>query len=387
MKAKAVVASGMVWQVGDGRSLPMPIRSAITSTIIRANIPNKLVWQFTKNEDLYHLFFWVRGQEEFGSIPSFVLEQMHIYEANFDVANWFFICLSINTPTDINDMCSPALFCAIMDDWNRAFTDDVEVTDEQMENDSTPIAPETMWINPPLGWSMRDAPKIDLALNQAAKNYGVLGSGIPFGNPLCIAGKIKTTEFGKSNFGFELEPPTNQVLWASPQNSQLMALLRAAQNQNPNPNPSSVAIKEEGAMVGSYMSDSALGTSALNARPTGVDHVSQVPVGLYNSFWRNNQDQPQTQQHHHNQNQQHQQHSLLMGDVQNSGIQELFNRLRSSGNYYSNHSHPQFSNEASSTSSPSSTVMEPSPITGGEVGYWNPTLSWANLPTANGAFP
>ncbi|KAF9597577.1 hypothetical protein IFM89_019945 [Coptis chinensis] len=62
MKAKAVVASlacGMVWQVGDGiggfwnepllRSLPMPIRSAITSTIIRANIPNKLVWQFTKN--------------------------------------------------------------------------------------------------------------------------------------------------------------------------------------------------------------------------------------------------------------------------------------------------------------------------------------------------
>lgn len=186
-------------------------------------------------------------------------------------------------------------------------------------------------------------------------------------------GKSKTScgEFGKPNFGFDLDPPINPILWATPQNSQLMALLRAAQNQNPNPN--SVRIKQEEAMIGSYN----IGTtsSALNARPNGgVDPFGQTHVGMSDSFWRNNQ--------HQNQNpNQPQQHGLIMGDLQATGIQELFQRLRSTGNYYPD----QVGNNAAPVSS---TFMEPSPITGAEVGYWNnPSASWSNLPTPHGAFP
>ncbi|KAF5181275.1 Dof zinc finger protein, partial [Thalictrum thalictroides] len=97
--------------------------------------------------------------------------------------------------------------------------------------------------------------------------------------------KIKTgsTEFGKTTFGFDLELPSNPIVWASPQNNQLMSLLRAAQMQNPNPNPNSVTIKEESSMIGSYNmcsdTNSAIGTNALNARPIGVDPlISQIPV-------------------------------------------------------------------------------------------------------------
>ncbi|KAF9604596.1 hypothetical protein IFM89_008040 [Coptis chinensis] len=80
------------------------------------------------------------------------------------------------------DLCSPTFFCAIMDpiwkarnnkqfqgsksnqqstlqhaytilqDWNRAFTNDVEVTDEQLENDNTSTPLESSWINPPPSW-------------------------------------------------------------------------------------------------------------------------------------------------------------------------------------------------------------------------------------------
>ncbi|KAL5713443.1 hypothetical protein ACHQM5_015515 [Ranunculus cassubicifolius] len=196
------------------------------------------------------------------------------------------------------------------------------------------------------------------------------------------SGKIKTmsSEFGKSNFGFDLDPPSNPLLWASPQNSQLMALLRAAQNPNPNSVPS---IKQEESMIGSYnMSGCGSDSSAINARPiNGVDPLGQFPA----PFWRNNQHQQTQSYQNQNQNQQHS--SLSMADLQSTGIQELFQRLRSTGNYYSDHSSSQLSNNVMHhTSSPA--IIEPTSITGADVGYWNtPTFAWSNLSTTNGAFP
>ncbi|KAF9603085.1 hypothetical protein IFM89_033810 [Coptis chinensis] len=183
MKAKAVVARGMVWQVGDGSkinfwndpwvyflgvykplrhwveaqdipivtvqdallvggywnepllgSLPMPIRSAITSTIIRANIPNKLVWQFTK-------------------------------KGNFSAKSAYHVAPPLKTisPQASTSSFNPKLYLQI---WQVKIPYKVQnliwkashnilptyVTDEQMENDSTSTPPESSWINPPLGW-------------------------------------------------------------------------------------------------------------------------------------------------------------------------------------------------------------------------------------------
>ncbi|KAJ4962713.1 hypothetical protein NE237_022652 [Protea cynaroides] len=184
-----------------------------------------------------------------------------------------------------------------------------------------------------------------------------------------------------------LDPNPNPILWASPHNSQLLALLRASQNANPNPNPmySSVTVKDE-----SLTSDhqSAVPTGALNARTLSLDPLTQIPIGLCSSFWRNNQHhQPQQHHHHHqHQHQQQQQHQqgFLLGEVQNnSGIQDLYQRLRSTTNYYST-DHSQTNVASTSTSA----ILEQTPVTGGELGYWNPAFSsWSDLPTTNGAFP
>ncbi|XP_043708317.1 dof zinc finger protein DOF5.7-like [Telopea speciosissima] len=199
-------------------------------------------------------------------------------------------------------------------------------------------------------------------------------------------GKVKTaSDIVKGNIGcsFDHEPHSNNpILWASPQNSQLLALLKASQNPNPMGSP-----------MTSDQHQSAVATGALNTRTLSLDHpLSQIPIGLCNSFWRNNQyHQPQQHHHHHQQQQQQhqqQQQGLLVGEVQNSGVQELYQRLRSSSNYYTDH-HSQmgFSNVASSTPS-SSAILEPNQVSGGELGYWStPSFSWSDLPTTNGAFP
>ncbi|XP_043713100.1 dof zinc finger protein 2-like isoform X2 [Telopea speciosissima] len=184
--------------------------------------------------------------------------------------------------------------------------------------------------------------------------------------------KVKTaSDIVTANLGgsFDHESHSNPILWASPQNSQLLALLRASQNGNPNPNPM-FTVKDEGASMGS--------TGALNARTLNLDPLTQIPMGLCSSFWRNNQHhQPQQQQ------QQQQQHGLLLGEVQNSGIQDLYQRLRSSANYYTDHQ--SLTNVASTSTS---SMLEPSaPVSGGELGYWSPSFSWSDLPTTHGAFP
>ncbi|XP_077233546.1 uncharacterized protein LOC143875842 [Tasmannia lanceolata] len=194
------------------------------------------------------------------------------------------------------------------------------------------------------------------------------------------AGKSKpaTSDTGKSNSanGFDHELPSNPILWASQQNSQLLALLRAT--QNPNPNPNSVMIKDEGVMIGSHMgSESAIVTGALNGRTLSLDPLSLAPINaLSNSFWRNSQQQPQNQLHQHPQ-----QNNILLGQVPNSGIQDLYQRFKSSANYYTDHSQAAFSNAATPS------ILEPAPITGGELGYWNNPFSWSDLSTTNGAFP
>ncbi|KAF8377489.1 hypothetical protein HHK36_030869 [Tetracentron sinense] len=199
------------------------------------------------------------------------------------------------------------------------------------------------------------------------------------------AGKIKlaSSNIVQSNpeSGFDHELPSNPILWASPQNPQLLALLRATQNPNPNSMSNYVTIKDEGTMIGSHMtSESAVATGALNGRTLSLDPLSQAPIGLCNSFWRNNQQ--------HQQNLHQSQHSFLLGEVHNTGIQELDRRLRSSANYYTDHSQAVLMSNLSSTSPSSSlSTMEPAPIAGSELGYWNPALSWPNLPTTNGAYP
>ncbi|XP_050366073.1 dof zinc finger protein DOF3.7-like [Argentina anserina] len=201
-----------------------------------------------------------------------------------------------------------------------------------------------------------------------------------------VAGKMKTmaSEMGRSGFGlgFDHEVQASPILWGSPQNSHILALLRSS-TPNPNPNPNvqlcTNSVKEERGMnmIGSHMmSDSSgAGNDVMTARPClGLDPLS--------SFWRNNQNvQPPHQQQQQNGN------FILGHEVQsNQGIQELFQRLRSSSssaNYYS----PDLNNGVSTSST--SSILEVSPALGGELGYnWNPAFTWSDqLPTTNGAYP
>ncbi|XP_011039231.1 PREDICTED: dof zinc finger protein DOF1.1-like isoform X2 [Populus euphratica] len=193
--------------------------------------------------------------------------------------------------------------------------------------------------------------------------------------------KMKTmaSDIGRSGFGngFEHELSSSPIMWASPQNSHILALLRATQNPNPNPSTlsNSIFVKEEGGLIGNqFISEPGVGTAALNARTVGMDPISQVPsLGLCSPFWKNNQ---------------HQQNGFTVVEAQNSGIQELYQRLRSSTNYYTdNPSAIVLSNVATSSSTSTSTILESAPVAGGELGYWNPAFSWSDLPTTNGAYP
>lgn len=222
------------------------------------------------------------------------------------------------------------------------------------------------------------------------KNKGP-GITTSLGKPI-VSGNIKpvtSSDIGKIGGGYDHHDlPTNPILWASPQStSHLLALLRSTQN-HPNPNPNhnfmvnSFVVKEEGVMIGSnHMSSDQSSVT----RTLGLDSFShQVPSsGHCSSFLRNNQ--YQTQQ---NLQQMQQNGNFVLGEVQNTGISEMFQRLRSSSaNYYpAEHSPVILGNVGSSSSSSSSTVLESAPVGGGEMGYWNPSLSWSDLPANNGAY-
>ncbi|KAE8696216.1 Dof zinc finger protein DOF5.3 [Hibiscus syriacus] len=188
--------------------------------------------------------------------------------------------------------------------------------------------------------------------------------------------KMVVSEVGRSGFDHELQS-TTPVLWTtnSPPSSHHLSLLRTTQNPNPNTLSNPVGIKEELSLLGSQVMNepTTVATGALNARTLGLD--------LYNPFCKNN--------HHQQQNN----NGFLVGEVQNAGIQELYQRFKSSSpsSYYSNTSAVILSKVASSSttlSSPSS-ILESAPVAGGELGYWNPVFSssWSDLPTTNGAYP
>lgn len=204
--------------------------------------------------------------------------------------------------------------------------------------------------------------------------------------------------------GFEIErevlppAPPSQILWGSPQNSSqshVLALLRASQNPNPN-TVSAVAVKEEGNylnLMGSHSQSHMVTEPLVSINSNGLLNNNRSYDGgvgnvLCSSFWRNNQDhQPQQQQ---------QNGGFLLGEqtqYQNSnGIQGLYQKLirSSSGNnnYCSGETSPVFLGNVASNSSSISNILESTSVAGGELGYWNPTLSWSDLPTTtNGAYP
>ncbi|XP_040998145.1 dof zinc finger protein DOF2.4-like [Juglans microcarpa x Juglans regia] len=189
------------------------------------------------------------------------------------------------------------------------------------------------------------------------------------------SGKMKTIscEIGRLGLGGGLDPelPSGPILWGSPQNSHLLALLRSTQNPNPNHLSNSVNVKEEaGNMGGSnmIMTEPAFANGGLNVRTLGLDPLGQLPsLGLCSSFWRNNQHQEQ------------QQNGFVIGEVQNGGIQELYQRLRSpNNNYYGDYHHsPVVLNNLASSSSSSPSILESASLAGGELGInCNPAFSW-----------
>lgn len=196
------------------------------------------------------------------------------------------------------------------------------------------------------------------------------------------------SELGRSSPSlFDQELPQTPTMWGSPQNTQLMAFLRATQNQNqnpsPNPNSMSIVTKEEGNLMGSHHSqmvtEPLLANGLMNPRTLGYDGGGEVPSSM-GLFWRNN-----------HQDQKQQNNAFVVGEHQRSGVQEFYHKFRSSSsfNYCGSDNLPVFlGNMASSSSSWSNILESSSASAGSEFGCWNnPTLSWSDLPTTNGAYP
>lgn len=157
----------------------------------------------------------------------------------------------------------------------------------------------------------------------------------------CEIGKLGFEGYNGNNNHDQLLP-SNPILWPPPQNSHILALLRST--QNPNPNPST---------------------------------TQTLGLGQFNPFWRTNQAQGE-------------QSGFVLGheNQNNAGMtQDLYQRLRSTGNYYQDY--PHHSLVATSTAPPS--FLESSPMAGNavssELAYWNPNVTWSDLPTTNGAYP
>ncbi|KAH7520122.1 hypothetical protein FEM48_Zijuj08G0110500 [Ziziphus jujuba var. spinosa] len=238
--------------------------------------------------------------------------------------------------------------------------------------------------NVPIGGGCRKNKNISVSASVAAKTSA--------GKMKMVASDIGVRSGFCGGGGFDHELPASPILWGSPQNSHLLTLLRSTQNPNPSSLCNSMAVKEESGMIGSHMmtEQAVVASGSMNGRSCslGLDPVlGQVPsLGLCSSFWRSNQNhQPPT----------HQQNGFVVGEVQSNGIQELYQRLRSSANYYGDHSAVVLTNVGSSSSSSSSSsastmttsILESAPVSGGELGYWNPAFSWSDLPTTNGAYP
>ncbi|KAL7141319.1 hypothetical protein ABFS83_08G045500 [Erythranthe nasuta] len=210
-----------------------------------------------------------------------------------------------------------------------------------------------------------------------------------------VAGKLKSlsSEIGRSAGGFfsggfdhheqAAALSSNPTLWAPSQNSHILSLLRANQNLNNYPSTHLTnSVKEDGLLFGSSM----------NARTMGFDPVdpTHLPyMGLSNSSYRTQTDQPSNQGFGHgNSADQNNNNGLL--------FQELYQKFRptttTTTNYYPDQNGPIIlGHVASATCSMNSSILESAPVSAGELGFWNnsnnnnnnATLSWAtDFPTS-----
>ncbi|TYK12911.1 dof zinc finger protein DOF5.3-like [Cucumis melo var. makuwa] len=201
------------------------------------------------------------------------------------------------------------------------------------------------------------------------------------------SGKMKTLSseiLGRVGFGngsaldHEIISSPTQILWGSPQNSHLLAILRSA-TQNPNPNN----------LAASHVisNDPPPSTTPFHARTTGFDdppagtHVSSL--GLCSSYWRNNQNQV----HHQQNGYPHGGGDQVHGGA--SGIQELYQKLKSSSNNYFTDGHQGSVGVTNVATTATAAILEAAPVGGGEMtGFWNPAFTWSDVhASANGAYP
>ncbi|XP_074555923.1 uncharacterized protein LOC141811769 [Curcuma longa] len=210
----------------------------------------------------------------------------------------------------------------------------------------------------------------------------------------------------------------SQFLWASPHTSHLMSLLRSGASMQSSGTHCGLNLGSPAARVKEDRSLLCSNTAAdLNAHALSLDPLSQLGLGA--SLWKNH--------HHHNNNnnyyhqpqsrqlpQQNGNNLQAISDMPSSEIQDLYQKFKSSANYYneplqtvignvnggfehsscngSTASSSMLSNSAiAAAASATATILEPIPqlSAAGEFGYWNnnPALAaWSDLPTPNGAF-
>nr|XP_043618038.1 dof zinc finger protein DOF3.7-like [Erigeron canadensis] len=207
----------------------------------------------------------------------------------------------------------------------------------------------------------------------------------------------RSSSFDHELFNMNNPNHNNPILWSGgpPQTSHLLSLLRAT-TQNPNPNnfASTTHMKDhhhQGFMVGSNI---IMGNNNnLGFEPLGHQASS---LGLCSSLWssRNNLQQANQQQQLGNNN-----IMTSSDDHENTENNNRYQRIRT--NYYN---HDQTTNTpllvlggnvvntSSSSSSTNITILDSAPVhlASGEqqqLGFWNQSLPWSDLPAANGAYP
>lgn len=185
---------------------------------------------------------------------------------------------------------------------------------------------------------------------------------------------------GSGNLDHEIVSPT-QILWGSPQNSHLLAILRsAAQNQNPNPNNLARSHVINDAATPHTVAGT---TTPFHARTMGFEPVNHISsLGLCSSYWRNNQSQA-----HHQQNGYPHGGDRVAGV--GGGIQELYQKLKSSSGNYFTDGHQGSVGMTNVGTASTAAILERAQVGGGETtGYWNPAFSWSDVHAGtNGAYP
>ncbi|KAJ0963409.1 hypothetical protein J5N97_028531 [Dioscorea zingiberensis] len=174
-----------------------------------------------------------------------------------------------------------------------------------------------------------------------------IGGGCRKAKPIISAAKSNATKPKPPPSDHSMNYST-PLVWHPPHSSQLLTLLRASSIQNPNPNPN--PSQSLHSIIGYQMATDPMVT--LNTQSLSLEY----PIG-----------QPQ--------------HGLLLADNQIPGIQELYQKLRSSAFHYNDELQGIISSVDSNAGASMSSTMaaatvngELLPISSGDqFGYWNPT--------------